>query len=448
MDIVQNLNYTFEEQCFLQAEKLREELRASDSKKKLSRQRIYRQNIFEYITPTQKQYLDTILTHILKCTGKQLNKNLESPRHASPFLVVSRSNAKNYIYDEDGVIHLKSRKHVAFKAYTLKKQAFMLHIIAKVLKLIESDTYMTKRECFYQSLEFCRVKSKKLPLQSQSQSQTQNQTQTQTQSQGSQVRRAQETIKYSGKGLDEVLNDLCCLVGCSKIHLRILTQPKGTLYGELSFELMTGETVDCFSSQQGVIIPARAQITGVKSDAKFILVLEKDSVLQKMICLEKKWNFVKRYKVILLTGRGYPDISTRAFLNFLWSRLKIPILALTDADPHGIDIVCTYKFGCYTSAHEGSHLAVPQIRWLGLLPLDVSRHSLPQSAMLPLTKSDEDRIDSLLKRPYLKGKKAWIEQLHLIRDSQKKAELESLDATGEFLVKTFLPNKLRYASWL
>ena len=34
-------------------------------------------------------------------------------------------------------------------------------------------------------------------------------------------------------------------------------------------------------------------------------------------------------------GRGYPDVNTRLMLKKLWSRFRMPILALVDADPHG-----------------------------------------------------------------------------------------------------------------
>ena len=29
----------------------------------------------------------------------------------------------------------------------------------------------------------------------------------------------------------------------------------------------------------------------------------------------------------------------------LWSTLTIPVLALVDADPYGVEILCIYKFG-------------------------------------------------------------------------------------------------------
>ena len=37
----------------------------------------------------------------------------------------------------------------------------------------------------------------------------------------------------------------------------------------------------------------------------------------------------------LLQGKGVPDVNTRMFVRKLTRELKIPSLALVDADPHG-----------------------------------------------------------------------------------------------------------------
>jgi meiotic recombination protein SPO11 len=44
-------------------------------------------------------------------------------------------------------------------------------------------------------------------------------------------------------------------------------------------------------------------------------------------------------------GKGYPDLCTRELCARLWRELQLPVLALTDADPHGLHIAAVYKFG-------------------------------------------------------------------------------------------------------
>lgn len=531
MDIADNLELSFEEQCFLQLDKIRDELQIQDTeevRKRWLRFRLYRHNIYEDISFQKRERLDKTLRYTLSSMGDLINRNLERAARvaASPFgstptpvsdltlssstsssrsrtesidsglidpvgevvvissdeevdsdddyfikretddhfisldeatnnqacsqvsdlsivsllhrpkalMLVDRMSQANYVYDRFGVIHMKCKRSVKFNTPSLAKQALLLHVIAKVLKLMDTDAYSTKRELYYLSLPFCRVKEKRS-----SQSQPNSQL----------ISQRSLSVRHSTRKLDSALDDICCLVGCSKIHLHIVTQPKGLVFGSLRFRVGDGPLEDCAARKDAVTIPSGQEpIVYVESDAKFILVLEKDCVLQKIIHQEAGRKFVRDYRVILVTGKGYPDINTRAFLNFLWLKLQIPVLALTDADPHGLEIVCSYKFGCYATAYESATLTVPHIKWLGLLPGDVNRLCLPDSKTIPQTQTDVRKINSLIARPYIKSRPLWMKQLQIMRDSKRKAELESLDSTGEYLVKTYLPNKLRYASWL
>jgi len=45
---------------------------------------------------------------------------------------------------------------------------------------------------------------------------------------------------------------------------------------------------------------------------------------------------------------------------------RIPILALVDADPYGLDILHVYKYGSYATVHESDTLTAPRIELLGI----------------------------------------------------------------------------------
>ncbi len=47
------------------------------------------------------------------------------------------------------------------------------------------------------------------------------------------------------------------------------------------------------------------------------------------------------------------------------------------------------------------HLAVPQLRLIGLQPTDIRTLALPQEAKLMLTARDRTLINTLAKRPYI-----------------------------------------------
>lgn len=54
---------------------------------------------------------------------------------------------------------------------------------------------------------------------------------------------------------------------------------------------------------------------------------------------------MKIHSTFWFQAKGYPDVSTRVLLARLEAQLKVPVLAVVDADPHGIHIMCVYRFG-------------------------------------------------------------------------------------------------------
>lgn len=57
-----------------------------------------------------------------------------------------------------------------------------------------------------------------------------------------------------------------------------------------------------------------------------------------------------------LQGKGFPDVATRLLVRLLWKSLGVPVLVLVDADPHGIEIMCVYRFGSLVSLSRTSFI--------------------------------------------------------------------------------------------
>ncbi|XP_071332815.1 meiotic recombination protein SPO11 isoform X4 [Trachinotus anak] len=168
-----------------------------------------------------------------------------------------------------------------------------------------------------------------------------------------------------------------------------------------------------------------------------------DSIVDDISCMLK----VPRRS--LHVGKGVPDVNSRLMVRKLWDTLHIPIFALVDADPHGIEIMCIYKYGSVAMSFEAHSLTVPSVMWLGLLPSDLQRLWVPEDALIPLTKRDESKLSSLLKRPYLSSQPDWQKEMELMQQTRVKAEIQSLAAIApDFLTSIYLPNKLRYGGWV
>ncbi|KAH6574211.1 hypothetical protein BASA60_005662 [Batrachochytrium salamandrivorans] len=164
-----------------------------------------------------------------------------------------------------------------------------------------------------------------------------------------------------------------------------------------------------------------------------VLIVEKEAVFFSML---QDGFGVSSPHVILVTGRGFPDMATRRLICLLGQKLTIlkspPLLShdfqrefgippeatsvfssdddtpalselstyptlsiqvLVDSDPAGFEIFCTYKFGSVSMGYTNDMLACKQARWIGVKPTswikDVSLVKL-----LPLRHSDRGKTIS------------------------------------------------------
>lgn len=170
-----------------------------------------------------------------------------------------------------------------------------------------------------------------------------------------------------------------------------------------------------------------------------------------------------------IQGKGYPDLSTRAFL-YLLSISRIPeqspapVYALVDFDPDGINIMSTYMYGSWNLSHEDQNHNVPSICWLGpksedlLFNNDEGDNCESEmvsdgegAGLLRLSLRDRRRAVGMMKKNNLKnGKdKEWRRELQVMLMLGLKAEMELLGNRKKGLEgwverKLILKNKTEY----
>ncbi|XP_068996901.1 meiotic recombination protein SPO11 [Embiotoca jacksoni] len=287
------------------------------------------------------------------------------------------------------------------------KFAQILKILSVIYRLVQSNSYATKRDIYYNN----------------------------TQLFGSQ------------KTVDGIVDDISCMLKLPRRSLHVLATSKGLISGDLCYLEEDGTRIDCHSSSAAVSVSSNiAGIRNIVSSARFVLIVEKDATFQRLLdddfC-------TKLSPCIIITGKGVPDVNSRLMVRKLWDMLHVPIFALVDADPHGIEIMCIYKYGSVAMSFEAHSLTVPSVMWLGLLPSDLQRLRVPEDVLIPLTKRDESKLNSLLQRPYLSSQPDWQKEMELMQQSKVKAEIQSLAAIApDFLTSIYLPNKLHYGGWV
>lgn len=335
---------------------------------------------------------------------ENINKTAADGGHPQ-LLIRNQRLWTNCIYDANRVA-LKSstnaKKTTITFSTTDNKSRFnaVVFVLTKIHELLTKNFTVTRRELFYQNVVRFR-----------------NQT-----------------------NLDVAIRDVCCLLECPPWELGLIATAKGLIAGPLYIETRDGKIVDCMVSGGTMIPQDIIGIKSFKSQAKYILVVEKDAVFQKLL---DEGALLRLGPLIIMTGKGYPDVCTRQLLVRLCLELKLQALALVDADPHGYEIFLTYKFGSLAQSHLSASLACPSLALIGARFTDIMTLA-PEGARLTLTELDKRKINSLLKRPYLNtnsGIQLCVELREMLR-SGVKAEIEALAPTAAALCDAYLPAKL------
>ncbi|EFJ12809.1 hypothetical protein SELMODRAFT_123469 [Selaginella moellendorffii] len=245
--------------------------------------------------------------------------------------------------------------------------------------------------------------------------------------------------------VNQALIDISVRLKCTRSSLHVVSVGKGLIMGSLRFK-DADRTIDCSVCNPFFNILFLDHHKDISSCAEYIIVVEKETVFQRLA----NDGFCRKNNCIVLTGRGYPDVATRSFLRLLAAETKLPVYGLVDADPYGLDILATYRFGSPTMAYDAEALATPSIRWLGVFLSDCQTHNVPDRCLLSLTNDDRRKAEAMLNRDYLKHLAfSWNQQLRLMLEKGVKLELEALSASKfSALADDYIPHKIKAAAYL
>lgn len=229
--------------------------------------------------------------------------------------------------------------------------------------------------------------------------------------------------------------DVLRILDVPRRALGITAAPKGSIAGAVSIN-HGAEQIDCLLlGKSGYELPGDPSNLQFHSlGARYILVVEKDAVF-KSLCEKVIWNEVP---CVLITGRGYPGLAVREVVARCEKQFKIPVLGLFDYNPHGLQILLTYRFGSARMGREGiQHTA--NILWLGLHWFDVKDAHVKH--FKSFTKKDQQMCDSLLSQPFINQNQRYYEEVAQMKRHQVKLELESVEELKHFVVNKILKKK-------
>ncbi|MCJ1310424.1 hypothetical protein MMC25_004088 [Agyrium rufum] len=214
--------------------------------------------------------------------------------------------------------------------------------------------------------------------------------------------------------VDEWIEDLAFTLSVPRLSLNVIATAKGLVAGCFDVLQRNGTKLNGAAELGGLSIPAAASDwTLDMKDVTWILVIEKEATFAHLATSRYYQNSIKG-KGMIVTGKGYPDVATRAFLHQLpintlnYDAQSVPIYALVDHDPDGIYIMSVYKHGSLRLAHQSWWLNLPNLKWLGPKCQDVAKIC---EAVPPPHPGSETNISN--------GSDGWT---ILTRDKRKKAQ--------------------------
>lgn len=246
---------------------------------------------------------------------------------------------------------------------------------------------------------------------------------------------------------DGVMDDLEALFMVNREQLGFIPEEKG---GDVAGELVvldqdrdTGQLlrIDCTKFGSGAYsIPISVEHLGFETKASFVLVIETSAMFQRLV----KHNYWKQANCILISMGGVPTRACRRFTRRLADEKKLPVYVFVDGDPYGfMNIYRTLKVGSGNAAHLNEYFCVPQARFLGVTPQDITDYKLPTH---PLQEVDVKRAKDAIKNdPFVQHYKPWQRALEQLISMGVRAEQQALATHGlNYVIERYLPEKLAH----
>ncbi|KAI9887380.1 MAG: hypothetical protein M1823_000805 [Watsoniomyces obsoletus] len=242
--------------------------------------------------------------------------------------------------------------------------------------------------------------------------------------------------------VDRYVDDIARTLQVQRHQLNVVAAAKGLVTGPLKILRANGTVLDCSTDDEGTLVPNQREIQSLDiGTIRWILVIEKEATF-RALASKQFWSSLPIGNGLLVTAKGYPDISTRALLRTLStcpptdSSSPPPIYGLVDFDPDGLGILSTYKYGSIALAHENAHLVVPSLHWLGVRSSSIVELDALSGGrdIMSLSSRDRRKARGLLKNGILReeGEEAeWRRELQIMLMLNIKAEIQCLsDSVG------------------
>jgi DNA topoisomerase-6 subunit A len=245
---------------------------------------------------------------------------------------------------------------------------------------------------------------------------------------------------------DPIIEDLEVTIGSIREELGLFAENKGNMVGPMTI-VDNGDTIDLSRMGSGGWgVPSIVEpnvIEFKKSDAKFVLLIEKSAVWNRF----NQDRFWEKYNCAIIHGGGQPPRGVRRMVYRMHKELKLPVYVLADNDPWGYYIYSVLKQGSINLAFESQRMAIPSARFIGMSAFD--REAFGFTNVIDLNDKDINRLKEIAAYPWFANKKPWQKEIAAMLKSGVKMELETASSKDfSFITEEYMPAKLKKKQWL
>ena len=120
------------------------------------------------------------------------------------------------------------------------------------------------------------------------------------------------------------------------------------------------------------MLPSPSQQASISTSATRAIFIEKDAAYHHLL---QTFTPTELASLVIVTSRGYADQACIRFLQLLADHM--PVYAVCDADPHGVQIYLSLKYGTGTSATLPEMGRIDSLVWLDWYSSDSQPNVLP-----------------------------------------------------------------------
>lgn len=338
----------------------------------------------------------------------KMMKDIDSAR--KPYLEATKCSLDNAEYSAKVGYLVPGDKKVSteLNVSSVKKLSRSLFILEILLNNIESGAVNTKREIYYIAKGMVKGDPTYKPLDFQDQGEC-----------------------------DEIVDFLCAMMELYREELNVFANDRGgqtySKYLIVEETLSNGKKAVIDLSKLGTspFQPKnKPQNLTLKTKGKidFCLIVESEGTANTLVAN----GFTERHRCILIGSQGVPSNAVRSWVKKIQDQLDIPLYFFGDLDAYTLqNIYRTLKAGSAASLIRNEEYCAPDVRFLGVLPEDISRYDLLD---YPVKESDVQEVralkkadDALKNDPFFKDKnnKKLADVLHWLKNNKRRCEQQS-----------------------